>query len=260
MESFKVFFEKFENGKLLPLNKRRRILIESQYVYPSSGDKAIMDLYALYALWWELGGGKSTYGYAETNIRSHKIKERVDRYFEEALTVISNKLLEECKQAIGDEAENIFDEILFSNYGVSKPMQDMVQWFKQSQLLPKLQKAYNNGQGGVWFKVFDYGETAQIFAAPFWRHANLYGGKKWATITNTVRELDNALRRENVLNLMNSFDKLMDLEHNTGSLSSKLNQMKVSKETLDLRAGFRSPQEFLPYVSDQVKKLINLIR
>ncbi len=264
MEPFKLFFEKFEKGELLPINKRRQILIESQYVYPSSGDKAIMDVYALYALWWELGGGKASYGYAETSIRNHKVKERVDRYFEEALTVISNTLLEETKHAIGDEAENLFDEILFSDYSEDDkqhfPMKEMVTWFKQNSLLPKLQKAYNEGKGGLWFKVFDYNETAYILSAPFWEHANLYGGKKWATITNVTKELDNAIRRENVQSLMATFDKFMDLEHNTGSLYSKLNKMKVSKETLDLRAGFQSPKEFLPYVSPQVANLINLIR
>lgn len=254
MLSFNQFYEKFERGELLPINRRRKILIEALYVYPSSGDKAIMDVYALYALWWELGGGKSSYGYAETSIRNERVREKVDRAFEEALTVISNKLLQETKEAIADEAENIFDEHLI-------PSREVVAWFKQNNLLPKLQKAYNNGQGGNWFGTFSYDETIQILGAPFWEeHANLYGGKKWSSITEVTKQLDNAIRRENVQSLLSTFDKFMDLEHNTGSLYSKLNQMKVSKETLDLRAGFQSVQDFLPYVSDQVKKLIGLVR
>jgi hypothetical protein len=265
MESFKEFYEKFVNGELSPTNSRRKLLTEAQYVYPSSGDKAIMDVYALYALWWEIGGGRSTYGYQEQDIRNHKVREKIDRYFEEALVIISNILLQETKDAIADEADNIFDNILFTNYegqdgSLRKPMEDIVLWFKKNNLLPKLQKAYNNGEGGNWFNTFDYNETIQIFSAPFWEHANLYGGKKWAVITEATKQLDNAVRREKVTNLLGTFDKFMDLEHNTGSLYSKLKRMKVSKQTLDLRAGFRTPQDFLPYVSDQVKKLIGLIR
>lgn len=254
MEKFSLFFEKFTNGQLSPINRRRKILLEAQYIYPSSGDKAIMDLYALYALWWELGGGKATYNYEDTNVRNYKVREKVDRYFEEALTVISNTLLQEAKHAIADEAENIFDEYLI-------PSKDVVAWFRENGLLPKLAEAYNDGKGGKWFDVFNYGDTINIMSAPFWKeHANLYGGEKWAEITQAVKYLDNAIRRENVAALMGSFDRLMDLEHNTGNLYSKLNKMKVSKDTLDLRAGFRSAKEFQPYVSDQVAKLINLIR
>lgn len=254
MEDFKTFFEKFTKGELPPVNRRRKILLEAQYVYPSSGDKAIMDLYALYALWWELGGGKSAYNYEDTNVRNYKVREKVDRYFEEALVVISNTLLQEAKEAIADEAENIFDEYFI-------PSKDVVSWFKANNLLPKLAAAYNDGRGGMWFNVFDYGDTISIMSAPFWKeHANLYGGQKWAEITQAVMQLDNAIRRENVSALMGSFDKLMDLEHNTGNLYSKLKKMKVSKDTLDLRAGFQSAKDFQPYVSDQVAKLINLVR
>lgn len=264
MESFTTFFEKFVNGELPPTNRRRRMLLEAQYTYPSTGDKAIMDLYALYALWWELGGGKASYGYEDTNVRNYKVRAKVDRYFEEALVVISNTLLEESKEAIADEAEHLFDDILFSNYydgnELQKPLMEIVQWFKENELLKKFKDAYNNGEGGRWFKIFDYNTTSYIFSAPFWRHANLYGGDKWVTITETTRQLDNAIRREKVQNLMNAFDKFMDLEHNTGSLYSKLKRMKVSKETLDLRAGFRSAEEFKPYVSPQVARLIGLVR
>lgn len=146
MESFTTFFEKFVNGELPPTNRRRRILLEAQYIYPSTGDKAIMDLYALYALWWELGGGKASYGYEDTNVRNYKVREKVDRYFEEALVVISNTLLEESKEAIADEAENIFDEYLI-------PSQVVVDWFKENDMMPKLAKAYNGGKGDMVFGV-----------------------------------------------------------------------------------------------------------
>lgn len=254
MEKFTDFFQKFAEGKLPPVNRRRKMLLEAQYIYPSSGDKAIMDIYALYALWWKIGGGREGTVYGDAEIRNHKVREKINRYFEEALVVIANKLLNETKDAIADEAENIFDEHLI-------PSKVIVEWFKENGMLPKLAKAYNGGKGGVWFDVFNYGDTAHILSAPFWEeYANLYGGKKWSIITDATIHLDNAIRRENVNHLMNTFDKFMDLEHNTGSLYSKLNQMKVSKETLDLRAGFRSPKDYQPHVSEQVSRLINLIR
>jgi len=260
MKNFEIFFEDFILGKMPPINRRRKILFESQYIFPSSGDKAIMDLYALYALWWEIGGGKSAYDYADTNTRNYKVRERINRYFEEALVTIANKLLEEAKDAIGDEAENIFDGSLFYYDENKNPFQEIVLWFKENNLLRKFKEFHDGGGNIPWMKIFNYDQTINVFSAPFWRHANLYGGEKWAVITQAVKELDNAIRREDVAKLMGSFDKLMDLEHNTGNLYSKLNQMKVSKNTLDLRAGFRSVKEFQPYVSDQVSKLINLVR
>jgi len=260
MNNFEKFFENFINGELPPINKRRKILVESQYVFPSSGDKAIMDLYALYALWWELGGGKAAYNYEDPNIRNHKVRERINRYFEEALVTISNIFLEESKEAVGDEAAHVFDEILFSDYDGYKPLQDIVIWFKDNNMLHQFKEFYDGGDTAKWFQIFDYNQTIRVFSAPFWKHASLYGGEKWALITQAVRELDNAVRREKVVNLMGSFDKLMDIEHNTGNLYSKLNRMKVNKKTLDLRANFRSPSDFQPYVSDQVAKLINLVR
>lgn len=254
MNDFKTFYENFKSGNLSPLNKRRKILLEAQYIFPSSGDKAIMDLYALYSLWWDFGGGKESGGYEQGNIRNYKVKERVDRFFEEALVVIADNLLKESKVAIEDEIENIFDSYLINP-------EDVMEWFKENGLLRELKTAYNDGEGGKWFKVFSYGKTMDIFGAPFWeKNAEFYGGDKWVEITQAVRDLDNALRRENVQNLMFAVDKLMDLEHNTGSLSSKLNKVKVNKKTLDLRSQFKSPKDFMPYVSPQVQKLLGLYR
>lgn len=254
MQNFNEFYKLFLEGKLKPLNERRRILLEAQYILPSTGDKAIMDVYALYALWWEIGAGKETAGYEQPNIRNHKVVERINRFFEEALVVVANTLLQESKAAIVDEAENIFDSHLI-------PAEAVIEWFKENSSIRKLQEAYNNGQGGNWFNTFSYNETANIFSADFWsKYADMYGGQKWEEITEAVKKLDNATRRGSVKDLMYIFDRLMDLEHNTGSLSSKLHKMKVDKKTLDLRAGFRSVQDFLPYVSPQVTNLIGLIR
>jgi hypothetical protein len=262
VDRFDKFFEKFVNGELLPPNRRHRILVESQYVFPSSGDKAIMDLYALYTLWFELGGGKSAYGYEETNIRNFKLTERVKRYFEEALAVVCKIILEETKQAIAEEADYVFDNVLFSpekarEAGVN-PLKEIVLWFKEAGMLRKFQTTYHDGLNVAedWFKEFDYNETIAVFNAPFWRHANLYGGKKWADITEVTKDLDAAYRRGNEKDLMYNLDKFMDLEHNTGSLFTKLDKMKVENNTLNKRAGFRSAQEFLPYVSPQVAGLI----
>lgn len=266
MNSFNTFFEKFVNGELLPLNKRHRILVESQYTFPSSGDKAIMDLYALYTLWFELGGGKSAYGYEETNIRNFKLAEKVKRYFEESLAVICKVILDETKKSIADEAEYVFDDVLFSpdkaKEAGENPLKEIVMWFKDAGMLRKFQAAYHDGLvvNGDWFNEFDYNDTISVFNAPFWRHANLYGGKKWADITTVTKDLDAAYRRGSEKDLMYNLDRFIDLEHNTGSLFSKLDKMKVNKETLDKRAEFKSVEDFLPYVSPQVASLIKACR
>ena len=252
MIKFTEFWKSFLEGKTLPSNKRSRLLLEAQYIFPASGDTAIMDLYALYTLWWEFGAGKDDKPYPQTEIRNHKITERVNRLFEEALTIIGRKLLKETQDAIADEVENVFDPHLVNSQSVYK-------WVKSQgeHFLPKFSGAYNGGLYGQWFKFFTYNETIHIFGASFWKEdADLYGGTQWARITEATRNLDAALRRENTENLMGKIDALLDLDHNTGSLSAKLTQMKVDKKTLDLRAGFETARDFKPYVSPQVAGLI----
>lgn len=249
MEPFDKFYEEFTAGKLVPLNFRRKLLIERQYVYPSSGDKAVMDLYALYTLWWDMGAGKEAAGYEQLNIRNHKRAERVNAFFSEALAKISHILLEESRHAIAEEMENIFDPYLLDSKKV-------FQWVKQNEWMERFKKVYTDGVAISWFKNFSYSDTVQVFGAPFWEDADLYGGNNWARITEAVMKLDAEVRRGNNKDLMFAVDTLLDLEHNTGSLSQKLNRMKVSKETLDLRAGFRSAADFKPYVSPQVAALI----
>lgn len=249
MQKFESFYKQFLEKNLPPLNRRRKILLEKQYSFPSSGDKAVMDLYALYALWWQMGAGKEASGYEQDVIVPHKRRERVNRYFEEALATVSDVLLKESKEAIEDEIENVFDPYLVDSKKV-------FEWIKENGFLEQFQKAYNQGKGKNWFKVFSYGDTIDIFSAPFWEDADLYGGKNWVKITQAVRNLDNQIRRGNDKDLMFAVDSLLDHEHNTGSLSSKLDKMKVSKETLDLRSEFRKIQDFAPYVSPQVKSLI----
>jgi hypothetical protein len=246
MQDFETFFQKFQEGNLSPLNRRRKILLERQYSLPNSGDTAIMDLYALYTLWWEMGAGKEAAGYQQDNIVNYKRSEGVNRYFEECLAVVSNVLLRESKEAIADEAENVFDPYLL-------PSKRVFAWVQENDLMQNFHKAYNDKQ---WWKHFTYGQTMDMFNADFWEEADMYGGEKWAGITNAVRTLDAAIRRGKDKDLMYAVDKLLDIEHNTGSLSSKLTKMKVDKNTLDLRAGFRSVQEFKPYVSSQVAQLI----
>jgi hypothetical protein len=213
---------------------------------------AIMDLYALYTLWWDMGAGKDAYGHEQGNIHNHKRVERVNHYFSEALAKISDILLKECRVAVADEAEYVFEKHLL-------PGKAVFEWImnREERLLPKLGKVYEEGGAVAWFKHMSYEDTMTIFSAPFWEEYNeLYGGKNWLKITQAVRDLDATIRRGKDKDLMFAVDKLLDLEHNTGSISSKLDKIKVSKNTLDLRAGFRSVQEFRPYVSPQVAALI----
>lgn len=227
----------------VPRTVRRRLLAESKYSLPSSGDKAIMDLYALYTLWWEEGTGKETYGYHPDTYRSNRREELVGKAFEDCLSVVGNALVLESREALKDEALQAFDPHLIDPNVI-------ITWARKAEFLRKL-AALHKGER------FSYQDYMVFFAAPFWKtETDWYGGPAWAAIAEAVMKLDAAFRRGVSVQLMGAIDHLLDIEHNTGTLGSKLGKMKVKKSTLDLRAGFTSSKDFLPHVSGSVAALI----
>lgn len=226
-----------------PRNFRRRILAESAYALPSTGDMAAMDLYALYALWWEEGGGQESYGYNPQTFSSGRREDRIARLFEECLAKVSEALLEECRLALHDEAEQAFDAHLI-------PAEVIIRWAKQREFLHKL-NAFVKGER------FGYSDYMTFFSAPFWKEeTDWYGGPAWAHIAEATMHLDAQFRRGDTKSLMFAVDKMFHIEHNTGTLSSKFKRLVVSKKTLDLRSQFTKSQDFLPYVSGTVRNLI----
>lgn len=226
-----------------PRNRRRKILFESVYVLPSSGDMAVYDLYCLYALFWEEGGGKEAYGYNPATFSNHKREDLISRTFEECLAKVAETLIAEGREALKDEAEQCLDQHLIDPNAV-------FQWARKAEFVPSLTRFINGGR-------FGYAEYVQLFAAPFWKEeTDWYGGQPWAEISEALMRLDAQFRRGNAIPLMGAVDRVFDIEHNTGTLTSKFKHLKVSKQTLDLRAGFTKSQDFIPHVSSSVKRLI----
>ncbi len=226
-----------------PFHARSLLLQESHYTLDSSGDKTLMGLYALYTLWWEEGSGKESYGYHPDTFQPSRREDIIGKAFEDCLSVVAKTLLEECREALFDEASNVFDMHLINPETVLK-------WARSHEFVRALHSLGAR-------KGMSYQDYAMLFSAPFWEdECDLYGGKKWADISLAVMNLDAEFRRGNSVSLMGAVDRLLDLEHNTGSLGSKLTKMKVSKRTLDLRAGFTCSKDFLPYVSGPIARLI----
>lgn len=227
----------------IPRNFRRRILAESAYALPSTGDMAVMDLYAMYSLWWEEGGGQTAYGYNPTTFSNGKREDRVARLFEECLAKVAEVLLEEGRAALHDEAEQCFDPHLIN-------AEVIIKWAKQREFLPRL-AAFLRGDR------FGYSDYVTLFSAPFWKEeTDWYGGPPWAAISEAIMNLDAQFRRGEPKSLMLAVDKVFDIEHNTGTLASKFKRLVIKKQTLDLRAGFTRSQDFLPHVSGTVRDLI----
>jgi hypothetical protein len=102
-------------------------------------------------------------------------------------------------------------------------------------------------------------DLIKIFSAPFWsKYADEYGGTKWAHICKCTMQLLDAIKNGSPLDIIHTLDKVMDLHHNNGSLltPSKVGKMAIDQHVLDIRARLRSVEDFLPYVSTQVKNLI----
>lgn len=231
-----------------PLNPRRRLLSEAEYTLPSTGDRAMFDLYCLYALSWQEGSGKEDYGYEPTSFL-HSRKLRIDRTFEECLVKYADRLLIEAKRAIADEADNVFDRHLVNP-------REVVAWGVETKRLQALKDVHDGTK--TWLGALGYFGLIELFKQPFWRseRSDLFGGEPWVKIVDAIRELDDRNRRGSLVELMGAVDRLLDLEHNTGALASKLTTLAVSMAALDQRAELRTPEAFAEFVSGPVRKLL----
>jgi hypothetical protein len=242
------------------LNQITNILNES-YSPPNNGKTAFADLYTLYHLWWLYGGGKEAYGYDKTNATiPTRLEEKINDYFEHAVFFVGKKLIEESLEAIYDEMENIVDEYII-------PDQPSLYNYIQKNNIP-LKVDGSTGTLSLpepreyWGKIGLSG-SYKLFKFPGWINpqSDLYGGEKWADIVNEVRNLSVAWKKgrraKDAKDVMFAIDRLYDLEHNTGTLGSKLKTMSINKSDLDARANAKNLQDLVNLgVSPQVKNLV----
>ena len=244
------------------------LLVERQYTLPSNGDLLMMDLFALYTLWWSEGSGRAAYGRmghndSDVTVGSHGRAAAINYAFEECLATATRVLLHDARCAIHDELTDIIDETLIPTdelikWCVGRPR---IAWIIMRDVNGKSTKSDEFLQAGMAqlppFAEIGYDNAIEMFSCPLWvEYAELFGGPLWVKITEAVKNLD-AHKDASPKDLMFWIDRLYDMEHNTGRLGEKLSpRSRVSTKALDLRARLTTAKDFLPYVSDQVKRLI----
>jgi hypothetical protein len=232
-------------------------LCERVVTLTSDGKTNMMSLYCLYTMWYDIGGGKKDYDTPVDVITPHKREVLVERSFAEFLAAMADLLVKTTLDAVADELENLEDEHLI-------PQRVVLRWVKENipDLYPHIAAVDTDGPTVLLpsMHIIGYQNAIRLFNAPFWEeYAELYGGKKWAQITEALMHLHDSVKRaKGMKDIMFAIDRLYDMEHNTGSLVGKLpKNVAVSEQDLDLRASIRSVREFYPYVSSQVKKIID---
>jgi hypothetical protein len=242
---------------------RRNFLTESSYKLPADGRMAMYDWYALYALWFNKGSGRAALGYVERDFLPARHGEVIDNTFEECSRQLALRMVGGIKFAIADEMMNLNDPFLIpeepvllyaAEYG--PPYNKLI----DVNAKPDEENVVHlvNVPGHLLFwKKFSYSDCVKIFNAPFWeKWADAYGGQKWAEITQYCMELHSALKSGDLKTMIGLIDKIYDLEHNTGTLMSKLPYLKVTLTDLNNRARLRSIEDFLPHVSSDARKVI----
>ena len=246
-------------------------LREATYTLPADGATAMMDFYALYALWWDLGSGRETYGYRIDQISSHGRSQRIDWMLEESAKEVAAGLLSDTWDAGIAEATHSVEHFVIPDVEAWK-------WFKQSQSRMKLgqvllQNAHDWSADGVRARgdaaeeLTSWEELGDLFEDPMWQTTGYadeageslgqrFGGQPWSTICYAARELQRKLDAGNLVPLLGAIDKFYDLEHNSATLGEKLEKMEVTKSDLDRRAAMKSAADFLPVVSPQVARII----
>lgn len=240
-------------------------LEERAYALPSNGTMVMYDLYALYALWWEVGSGRESYGtssYARTVPVNAMRAKAVDQAFETCVLALAHRMVEELKHLIYDEAQNCCDEYLVEPESLDAWLQNEASELEKAfvgrneleagmhcfELVPEKEFWQKAGLTGAW----------KIFAAKFWEECDMYGGEAWCVITAGCMNLLGKIKHDApIKSILKAIDEIYDLEHNTGAVFNKSGcSLKVSKANLDNRAGIRKVQDFLPLVSSHVAAMI----
>jgi hypothetical protein len=248
-------------------------LIKEGYHEPHSAEVWLMDVYALYALWWAIGSGKSQYAagagksvdsYAPKHVNNLRVKV-IDDMFQSALYGFSKSMYIALTHACYDELENVVDDSLI-------PPRDLASWLKHNapeelrkefKFLPATNLnpgEFRLGAFEGFFSRVGWQNIIKIFNAPFWeKYAEMYGGKAWVKICQATINLIDQIKHGSEKDLMHALDVIIDMHHNTGSIlnQNKVGKMAISQKVLDIRAHLRSVDSFLPYVSQPVANLIN---
>lgn len=230
--------------------------------------RAFWDFYGLYFIWWKLEGWRTSY---KTGVITNEARIKyVREAFLKASVQQADYLLQGLSRFIADEFGNLYDEYLVEPSEVKEWGNDNITLYQKilrlapsdSQFVSSYMKLDPDDQvstGEKFWAVVKVPDVIRIFNAPFWRgKSDLYGGPPWAQITERFGKLLEAFKRKSLNDLAMQIDQTYDLDHNTGSISSKFPKNKrVDTAVLDQRHDIPDIASFIPLVSPSVAAMIN---
>lgn len=238
----------------------------------------MFDFYALYALWWDLGSGRSVYGHSPTHVSFAGRQRRIDWMMAESAQDLAEALLEDVWNAACAEATHAVEDYVI-------PTQEAWQWFKQDKdrmrfgqvLIDRMNDWHSDGvaaRGAASREFVTWEDLADLFGQDFWqltgytdedgtRQEQHFGGSPWSDICYAARDLQRKLETYRnsdndraLVTLIGAVDHLYDLEHNSATLGEKLERMEVTTSDLNRRATMKSAIDFLPVTSPPVAALL----
>jgi hypothetical protein len=236
----------------MPFNFPKSVSLLERYSPSTNAITAFWDFYGLYFLWFKVEGWQGKY---DTGVIANEAKVRLIRDSFWSATVSQAKYLGAgVLKAVKDEFSNIYDDYLI-------PPELIRKWgYDNPTLYAKIIELRD--QSGSFWDIFTIPDLVNIFNAPFWRNSesDLYGGPPWAKICQALGVLLEATKVGDMSKLAMAIDNIYDLDHNTGSISSKFPaKSRVDKDILDKRAAIKSLDDFIPLVSPSVRGMINSV-
>ncbi len=73
-------------------------------------------------------------------------------------------------------------------------------------------------------------DLSEMFANENWRHAQLYGGNAWVSISKLTIQLAEALRSNDRSAVHKGATQLKEARHNTGSVREKITRLEKARE------------------------------
>jgi hypothetical protein len=215
----------------------------------------MFDLYALYGLWWEVVNTAEP-------VVNYECAALISDALAECAIQIGPRLVSAAGRLIYDEACHLGDQSLFPQHCVATWVIEEAPESVRDSFVVCVDDAVIVPDFSTFWRGLGFMDAIKLFKASFWtEHTEIYGGPKWAGITEAVMELFGALKHGATLHeLLGRIDRAYHLRHNTGFLFTKNSSMKVGKPQLGCLARVRDVSDFRPLVSPYVRKLFKRVR
>ena len=184
-----------------------------------------------------------------------EIEETINEFTKISADFWKNELLRDVFECLGDEIEHIQDQILNDKYMHADDEHILmairtVTDIDEDSASNFFYHPYTGKNNPIQYVNF----CKLLFEKLNWSES--YGGKVWADICNLWLQLYSANSTSSKILII---DRIMDTEHNTDALLTKLNNYQGwIKFALDFKYQVKSVKSYLNYVTPSVAKLINI--